>query len=166
MLEIARKRLGASADLHCQNILSLSLPGAYDVAISQGGVWYVARSQAGEQFLESHLVEEAENAAALARVAQVLVPGGMLLVGIQDEHRDFAGLKLDGGAEYSQSVSYRGPLIEKDYFVEKGGETLAYQHCTFRRFSPAEGERLLAKAGFADLGPDESGLFRVFERLP
>lgn len=163
MLEVAERRLKGKARLFSQDVVVLDLPGTYDAAISEGGVWYVAR-QGDEYFLESHIASYERNCQGLAAVARHLSPRGLLVLGIQPYHQDFSGLDLGEGASYSQKVSYRGNLIERDYFVTRGEEVLATQHCTYRRFDAAEQERLLAEAGFIPIGRDASDQFLVLEK--
>jgi len=164
MLEIAKKRIGGKAKLYEQNVIDLNLPETYEAAVSEGGVWPVTRDEEGRIFLDSHITNIEQNILALKKVANHLDTKGLLVLGIQSEHKDFDGLRLEGDAIYSQKVRYILPFIEKEYFVKQNGQNVAYQQCKYRRFTKDEQERIMRLAGFSEIGIDDSNQFLIYKK--
>ncbi|MEU9799603.1 class I SAM-dependent methyltransferase [Streptomyces sp. NPDC051000] len=94
----ARTRLGDRARLRREDILDTSLPAAFDVAYSVGGVRYIVQ-EGEESWLSSHLTEEEDNAAGLANLAAAIRPGGSLLLSVQGPHRRY-DRPLPGGLHH------------------------------------------------------------------
>lgn len=157
MLEKAAVRLGNRVKLYQQDIVNLDLPETYEAAVSQGGVWVAIR----DGFLDSHLTGYQRNLQGLTKVAQHLNQNGLLILNIGPDQEDLT-MKLSDDAEYSQRVMFKGNQYEKDYFVKRGNEIIAYQHCVYARFNPEESAQLMNQAGFRNLGNDDSNSFVVF----
>lgn len=167
MLEKAAARLSNKVKLYQQDVLNLDLPERYEAAVSQGGVWVAIREG---NSLDSHITGYERNLQGLRKVAQHLVPEGLLIINLGPEQKDLT-LKLSDDVEYSQMVKklqfpgWRGNEYDKWYFVKnKNGGVLAYQHCRYERFNEEQALRLMTKAGFVNLGKDDSDNFVVFQK--
>ncbi len=160
MLEKAAARLGNGVKLYQQDVLGLDLPERYQATVSQGGVWVAIREG---NCLDSHIRGYKRNLHGLSRVAQHLDPAGLLIINLGPEQKDLT-LKLADGAEYSQSVTWRGNEYEKCYRVTKDGKLMAFQNCRYARFNEKETAKLMEEAGFKSLGRDESDSFVVFQK--
>ncbi|MFI1676341.1 class I SAM-dependent methyltransferase [Streptomyces sp. NPDC020607] len=147
MLAQARDRLGERVRLSREDVLDLSLPSAFDVAYSIGGVWNIV--QDGEKsWLSSHLMEEEDNEAALANLAAAIRPSGSLLLSVQGPHRR-SDRTLPGDLAYTQHVEVDPEgRHTKDYFIEGQGMVLAHQRLRFRLFPQETADRLLQHCGF------------------
>jgi len=165
MIELARKRLNNDVKLYYQNVMSLKLPEKFDAAFSVGGIWYITKDERDRIFLESHITDLKKNVVGLKNVAKHLSSGGLLILGIQETHKNLDSLKLKGGAVYSQKVTSKNNLIDKEYFVKKNGKIVAYQHSKYRRFTEFEKKKILKEVGFEEIGIDGSGQFLVLQKI-
>ncbi|MFD9893228.1 class I SAM-dependent DNA methyltransferase [Amycolatopsis sp. NPDC059027] len=161
MLAVARRRLGTRVTLEHQDVLRLTLPRAYDVAYSIGGVW--ACTRAGDDVrLASLLPTDSENLRALENVRDCLKPEGMVVLSVQRPHVDHQQ-RLRNGFVYSQEVREEGNgMVIKDYRVTDGEVVVARQRSRIRIFERHEAEDLLARAGFRPVPENGDGLFHMF----
>lgn len=160
MLRIAEKRLGKKVKLYEQDVLQLSLPGTYEAAISEGGVWAVVREEDGSFSFLSHITSAQQNLSALKKVADHLQEGGLLLFVIQSAHKNIE-MPLKEGA-YSQTVHVSSSFMHKEYFVKVNDTVVAHQKCNYLIFSKEQGIALLKKAGFILKEIDALGQCTVF----
>ncbi|MGB3508774.1 MAG: class I SAM-dependent methyltransferase [Microcoleaceae cyanobacterium] len=175
MLDIAKSRLGGKAKLLESDVLSMDFPESFDVIYSHAGP--IGFGKAGEvlQF-GSFLLNLEDNLKALKKIADCLVPLGLLVVDIEriESHNnrvvDFEQ-ELENGIVYSHTV--RESLIEgkemyfvdKEYFFKKGDRILARDRAKFFRVYGQVLEDLLMKAGF-ELNEDASNnLYLVYQKV-
>ena len=169
MLTQARARLGDSVRLARKDIVesttASSLGSEFDAAYSIGGVWYCTRHEGeGSVSLCSHLLAEDDDARALKNVAATLRPGALLLIGVQQAHRDYER-PLPNGLMYAQEIRELGEgQFIKDHFVRQGDEVVARQRCTFRVCARERGDRLLEQCGFRFRNMTNDGLLRTYIR--
>ncbi len=161
MLEIAVRRLGTQVKLYEQNVIDLNLPDTYAAAISHGGVWVGIE---GRDCIDSHITDFERNLEGLRQVSQHLLPEGLLVIGIQHEHRTCSGVALWGDSVYSSKVDFQGDLIYKQHLVEREGKVLAEQNVVIRRFDEDTYSRMMNSVGFCCLGKDQSNKFLVFQK--
>ncbi len=161
MLEIAVERLGESVRLYEQDVTELDLPETYEVAVSHGGVWVGIREG---NYVDSHITDPKRNLEGLRRVARHLHPDGLLVLGIQHEHKNRAGIDLECGAKYSSRVDFQGDLICKQHLVQKDSKVIAEQNVVIRRFGEEAYTRMMNTAGFTTLGKDASKRLLVFQK--
>lgn len=161
MLEIAVRRLGAQVKLYEQDVTDLNLPDSYAAAVSHGGVWVGIE---GRDCIDSHITNFERNLEGLRRVAQYLLPKGLLVIGIQHEHKNCSGIALEDGSTYSSKVDFQGDLIYKQHLVEKEGKVLAEQNVVIRRFDEETYSKMIDNVGFGSLGKDQSKKFLVFHK--
>jgi SAM-dependent methyltransferase len=173
MLEIARERVGERAELIEADVTCMELGQTFDAAVSSGGVWVVIRDGEDEDefMLGTHLSDFEDEVRGLQNVNHHLEPDGLLLLSIQDMHRDF-DQELDGGIVYSQSVLPGDDLddghytLEKQYRFTRGSEVLAEQTLHLGFYRRHVMNRILELAGFAFDGIDDSGRFFVYGKVP
>jgi len=146
MLEIARERLGPDVKLYKQDVVNLEVPGPYDAAISNEGVWAIM-DDGVEPFLISHIVTKKQNAQALKSLSSKLNYWSPLLIGIK-ELDDFDGLNLGEGVSYDEEVEVGARKVKVQYQVKKGDRVLASHHVQFRKFTLAEMIDLACENGF------------------
>ncbi|MEU9237570.1 class I SAM-dependent DNA methyltransferase [Streptomyces subrutilus] len=162
MLAQARDRLGDRARLRREGVLDMSLPAAFDVAYSVGGVWYIVE-EGKESWLSSHLMEEEDNESGLTNLAAAIRPGGSLLLSVQGPHRR-ADRTLPGGMVYTQHVEVDPEgRHTKDYFIEDQGLVVTHQRLRFRLFPRETADRLLGRCGF-HLQESDGVLWRYIRR--
>jgi hypothetical protein len=154
MLEIASGRLRdyPQISLHLQNVVTLSLPRAYDLAFSYGGVWYFVPDHdqgpgSGSLAMISHIRDEDENRLGFERIAASLAPGASLLLGIQDRHTNYSRPVADG-LEYSQAITEIPDGFQKRYSLTDHGQTVMEQVTDYRTYSFTDAIDLLEKCGF------------------
>ncbi|MEU5902089.1 class I SAM-dependent methyltransferase [Streptomyces venezuelae] len=165
MLARARARSGlrGRVRLLAQDILAPDLPGGFAAAYSVGGIWLFLRDRDGLR-LGSHLPDDEDNVKGLENLAEVLRPGGCLLLAVQDAHRPFRR-PLPGGLVYAQDVRDHGNgRITKDYCVLRDDTVLAHQRSVYRLYAEDDANRLLERCRFARAGTDPDGLFRRYVR--
>lgn len=147
MLVQARGRLGGRARLLREDVLDMSLPSAFDVAYSVSGVRSIVQD-GEESWLSSHLMDEEDNAAALANLATAVRPGGSLLLCVQGPHRPHER-PLPGGLVYTQPVDVdREGRHTKDCYISRQETVLAHQRLRFRLFPMKTADQLLERYGF------------------
>lgn len=161
MLEIAVERLGSNIKLYEQDVLDLNLSDTYEAAISHGGVWVGIEDK---KCIDSHITSPERNLEGLRRVANHLVQNGLLLVGIQHEHKNCEGVVLRDGAVYSSEVIFQGDIIYKQHLVQREGKVLAKQNVIIRRFDEETYARMMDLAGFTTFGKDKTDRFLVFQK--
>jgi SAM-dependent methyltransferase len=166
MLDIATTRLAGSprVSLHRQDVVALGLERQFDLAFSYGGVWYFVPDGPGLTMV-SHLRDDDANAEGLRRVADHLVTGGLLRLGIQAPHADYSA-PVRGGLTYSQRIAPLDGGFRKHYRLDPpGGDGPVMEQTTdYRTYGTDDALALLDKAGF-DARPDEaSPLFLTFGR--
>jgi SAM-dependent methyltransferase len=167
MLAIARDRLQLwpQVDLRNQNIISLDLGGAYDLAFSYGGPCYFVPDGDGSWSMISHIRDDAANARGLARVAAHLAPAGSLLLGIQEPHSNYSR-ELGDGTTYEQRLSPLPGGFRKRYLLTQDGTpaTLVDQTTDYRVFPYAEALGLLSACGLRPVPQDQhhGPMFREF----
>ena len=161
MMAIARGRLQPwpQVDLRDQNIISLDLGAAYDLAFSYGGPCYWVPDGAGSWSLISHIRDDAANARGLARVAAHLAPAGRLLLGIQAPHSNYSR-ELGDGTTYEQRLSPLPGGFRKRYLLTQDGDggtprTLVDQTLDYRVFPYPEALGLLSAAGLRPVPRDQ-----------
>ena len=137
------------------------MPDTYAAAVSHGGVWVGIE---GEDCIDSHITDFERNLKGLRRVAQHLLPDGLLIIGIQHEHKTCSNVSLGEGSIYSSKVEFQGDLIYKQHLVEADGKVLAEQNVVIRRFDEETYSRMMGCVGFSGLGKDQSNKFWIFQR--
>lgn len=161
------KGIDKKVNLIVQNVLDLDLKKRYDASISCGGVWYMEDVNA-RTYLESHITSVSENIRGLKKVAEHLNSRGLLVLAIQEAHRN-KSLPLKNGV-YRQEIKFKkekgiGYVIEKDYFfTDEQGKEKGYQHCTYIRFNPKLEMQMMNEAGFVKLRTDKTGQFILYEK--
>lgn len=167
MLEIAQDRVGDYAELINADVTSMDLGENFDIAISCGGVWVVI--EADDDFLlGTHLLDYDREVQGLKNVAEHLKPDGLLLLSIQEMHRDFE-LKLAEGVIYSQRVSVPPEpddyfMIEKQYRFTRGSEVLADETLTLGFYRRSLMDEILSAAGFEFDRIDDDERFFVYSK--
>lgn len=167
MLEIAQDRVGEYAELSHADVTSMDLGETFDVAISCGGVWIVMEAD-GEFLLGTHLLEYDREVEGLRNVWNHLKPDGLLLISVQEMHRD-RELTLPEGVIYSQRVSAPpGPddyfMIEKQYRFTRGSEVLADETLTLGFYRRRLMDEILSVAGFEFDRIDDDRRFFVYSK--
>jgi SAM-dependent methyltransferase len=165
MLEIAQDRVGPDARLIEADVTSMDLEDTFDVAISSGGVWVIIDAE-HEFLLGTHLLGYDNDVEGLTNVSAHLEPDGLLLLSIQEMHRDF-DLMLPGGVVYSQRIFGTDQpddhfMIEKKYRFTRGAEVLGKETLTLGFYRRKVMDRILGEAGFALKGIDDDGQFFVY----
>lgn len=102
MLEIAKERLGDRAKLFEADIISMSIPEEFDVAISNGGLCAFVDTGSQCDFY-THLTDDESNVRSLQNIANCLHKGGLFIINIQGVH-DNHDRSLPGGIVYSQEI--------------------------------------------------------------
>jgi predicted TPR repeat methyltransferase len=161
MLEIAQERVGDNAELIEADVTSMELGRAFDTAISSGGVWVIIRDE-DEYMLGTHLYDYDSEVQGLHNVGEHLEPDGLLLLSIQDMHRDF-DQELEGDVVYSQRVLRdEDPddehfMIKKHYSFTRGPDVLAEQtlELGFYRRGLMDGILDEAQLAFQDIDSDD-----------
>jgi SAM-dependent methyltransferase len=148
MLDIAAERLARHprVTLHQQDVVTLRLGREFDLAFSYGGVWYFV--PAGDGFMMiSHLRDDRANLEGLERLAEHLVAGGTLLLGVQGPHHDYSS-PVSNGMVYSQRITPIDGGFRKDYQLADGDEVVMAQTTDYRIYRFDHALELLDKAGF------------------
>jgi hypothetical protein len=169
MLDIAVQRLQPypRITMRQQDVVTLSLQRRYDLAFSYGGVWYFVRETNGNDFtMVSHLRDDQHNQQGLERVAAHLPTGGILLLGIQAPHADYAR-PVSNGMEYAQRIVPIENGFRKRYSLADGDRTVMEQTTDYRTYGFQDAVELLDKAGFEYRGStagsgDRTALFLEF----
>ena len=152
MLKIAQDRLGDEVDLVDVDVTCMDLGETFDTAISSGGVWVII--DAGDALLlGTHLLDYDQEVRGLRNVNGHLAPDGLLLLSIQEMHRDL-DLELPEGVVYSQRISApeeRGGrlTVEKTYRFTQGSEVLAEETLSLGFYRRPVMDQILSEAGFA-----------------
>jgi SAM-dependent methyltransferase len=170
MLEIARRRLRPypQVQLDQRDVIQLGADGsAYDLAYSYGGVWYFV-PDGDSWMMVSHIRGDDANAVGLERVAACLVPGGRLLLGVQQPHSAYSR-GLGDGTTYTQRLYPLEGGFRKEYLLTRDGaegEPLVYQVTDYRTYPYEESLGLLAACGLkpADAGDRHGPMFLEFTR--
>jgi len=149
MLDIAQQRLKpfSNVSLSQQNVCELTLHDAHDVAFSYGGVWYFVMDGDNEPFMVSHIPDDTDNHKGFERVAQCVVPGGVLLLGIQGPHRNYDTV-ISNGMTYSQQIDPSPIGFTKHYYLKDGDQTVMAQTVKYRTYTFSEAQRMMAAYGF------------------
>ena len=164
MLEIAQDRIGDDAELIDADVTCMDLGETFDTAISSGGVWVVIDTE-DAFLLGTHLSDYDQEIRALRNVSQHLEPDGLLLLSIQEMHRDF-DLTLPEGVVYSQRISAPEEpddhfTIEKRYKFTRGSELLAEETLNLGFYRQRVMDEILNEAGFEFDCFDRDGRFFV-----
>lgn len=118
MLKIAKQRLGDQVKLFEADIVSMSSPNQFDVAISNGGLCSFVDTDSECDFY-THLPDDNSNVQALQNIANSLHQGGWFLINIQGIHDNYEKF-LPGGIVYSQEViespTYQDCIDKTFYF--------------------------------------------------
>ena len=148
MLDIAVDRLAPfpQVTIYQQNVVTLSLDQRFDLAFSYGGVWYFVPSDDGFAMI-SHIRDDEANAEGLERLADHVVIGGTLLLGVQAPHHDYTAPIADG-LRYSQRITPIEDGFRKDYRLDDDGRPVMEQTTDYRTYGFEEAVELLDKAGF------------------
>ena len=167
MLDIAERRLKGfeNTALYLQDVTTLDLPGQYDTAFSYGGVWYFSRNDDGLSMI-SHISDDEGNRKGLSKLAQHIVVGGHLLLGIQGPHVDYES-PIKGDMVYSQKIIPTTIGFTKNYFLKKNDEVLMSQTINYRVYSFEDALSLLAEFGFEykSVKEDDNHIFLKFKRV-
>jgi SAM-dependent methyltransferase len=169
MLEIARQRLGIRARLIEADVINMALGETFDAVVSSGGVWYVVDNGGANYELSSHIPGLEDNVAGLRNLAAHLKPGGLLLISIQETHRNY-GRALPDGAVYSQEIDSKEDgadfyCLEKRYFVHKDGELVGQNRITFAFFRGEAHRAIMSNAGFQFTEVDPDNQFMIYTRV-
>ena len=164
MLEIAEDRLGDEAELVQGDVTSMDLGETFDAAISSGGVWVIIDAD-DALLLGTHLSGYDQEVRGLRNVSEHLEPDGLLLLSIQEMHRDL-DVTLPEGIVYSQRIS--GPdeqgehfSIEKRYRFTRGSQVLGEQTLNLGFYREPLRDEILREAGFEFQGFDPDRRFFV-----
>jgi SAM-dependent methyltransferase len=165
MLELARDRVGPDARLIEADVTSMDLEDTFDAAISNGGVWVIIDAE-HEFLLGTHLFGYDDDVEGLTNVSAHLEPGGLLLLSIQEMHRDF-DLRLPEGVVYSQRIFGTDQpedhfMIEKRYRFTRGSEVLGKEILNLGFYRRTVMDRILGEAGFQFEGIDDDRQFFVY----
>lgn len=165
MIAIARDRLAAwpQAELLVQDVTELDLGATFDLAFSQGGVWYWVPDNHSWSLI-SHLRSDEANARGLKAVAAHLAPGGRLLLGVQPPHRAYSR-RLPGDTLYTQRLFPIEGGFRKQYLLSgPDGNNLVNQVTDYRVYGFEAALELLAGAGLRlpVPRPDHGRLFLEF----
>ncbi|MDJ0674521.1 MAG: class I SAM-dependent methyltransferase [Calothrix sp. MO_167.B42] len=167
MLEIARKRLGEWGKLVEADVIEMNLGETFDIAVSSGGVW-VINQRDNRTDLGTHDSDIERDIKGLTNVAKHLRQGGLLLLGVQGDQKNYQQ-DLPSGIVYSQEVEKIAQkdaieYIEKSYFFKKDDEILAQQKLKLKFIKPWKKEEILEQAGFKFLGIHDSQKFHIYEK--
>jgi len=148
MLDIAADRLARHprVTLHRQNVVSLQLGREFDLAFSYGGVWYFVPDGQGFAMI-SHIRDDQANRDGLERVAEHIVAGGSLLLGVQGPHHDYSS-PISNGMCYSQRITPIDRGFRKDYRLDDGDLAVMEQTTDYLIYPFEQALELLDKAGF------------------
>ena len=170
MLEIAQERVGDDAELIEADVTAMDLGRTFDAAISSGGVWVIIRDE-DEFMLGTHLYDYEDEVQGLKNVTQHLEPDGLMLLSIQDMHRDF-DKELDDGVVYSQRITRTDDpdddhfMIQKQYSFTRGSEVIASEELDLGFYRRELMDRILGQGGFELDGVDDEGRFFVYGKEP
>jgi hypothetical protein len=167
-LKLARKRLEKfpSIRLSQQNVVELSLTEKYDAAFSYGGVWYFVIDGEKEPFMVSHIPDEAGNLIGLKKLAAQIVPGGMLLLGIQGPHFDYEK-PISNGMTYAQQIAPHDYGFTKHYYLLDEGQRVMSQTIDYRTYSWSQTLQMLGDLGFSFVPQSGgAGKFLAFRKAP
>jgi hypothetical protein len=165
MLDVAEARVGGDVDLVEADVTEMDLGCTFDAAISSGGVWVAIRDD-DDILLGTHLSDYDDEVRGLRNVADHLEADGLLLLSIQDMHRDL-DRELEDGVMYSQRVARTDDTddghftLEKQYAFTRDGETLAQQTLELGFYRPRVMDRILDESGFAPDGTDDQERFLI-----
>lgn len=165
MLDVAKERLGEWAKLIEADVIEMDLQETFDMAVSSGGVWVI--NQRGDKTaLGTHDSDIEQDIKGLTNVCKHLRQGGLLLLGVQGEHKNYEQ-SLSSGIVYSQKIekvseSEEVESIEKSYFFKQDGEVVAQQKLKLKYLKEGKKEEVLEKAGFTFLGIHESQKFHIY----
>lgn len=165
MLDIAKKRLGDRAKLFEADILVMSIPDRFDVAISNGGLCAFVDTGSDCDFY-THLPDDESNLRALKNIANCLEPGGWFIINIQGVH-DSYDQPLPDGIVYSQEIvesTTHKDCIDKTFYFKKGDRILAQQQLIYRIFKGEAIESLFDRADLKLEGKDSSGQFFIYSK--
>ncbi len=165
MLDIARKRLGAWGKLVEADVIEMDLQDTFDIAVSSGGVW-VINQRGDSNDLGDHGGGIDQDIKGLTNVAKHLRDGGLLLLSVQGEHKNYEQ-NLPGGIVYSQEIKQIAEndeiaSIEKSYFFKNNGIILAQQKLKLNYIKQWKKEEVLKQAGFTFRGIHESQKFHIY----
>lgn len=168
MLEVAKKRLGDRLQLIEADMVSMSIPDRFDVAISHGGGFLFIDRGSNCDFYTS-ILEDEPILQALQNIANCLHKDGLLLINIQGEDVTLLNYEktLPGGIVYSQElreVPTKADWIAKYYYFKTSGSILEQDRVILRRFQGKAIDELMKRSGFNREGKDESGLFFVYSK--
>lgn len=158
MLEIAQKRLGHSAKLFQADIVSMSIPDRFDVAISNGGLCALVDTGRDCDF-STHLTDDESNLRSLQNVANCLDKGGLFIINIQGLHDNY-DKALPEGIVYSQyffESTTHPDCIEKTFYCKNDERILAQQQLIYMIFKGEAIEDIFNRASFKLAGKDKSG---------
>ena len=166
MLAIARQRLAAHPDVALvqTDVVHMALGRQFDMVFSYGGVWFFIDDGVNEPFLASHITDDADNRAGLARTVQHLADAGLLCLGIQGPNIDYSTV-IRNGMIYSQRLEGHERGFVKHYDLVDGARTVMTQTLHLRTYSLAEATQLLTESGLSArprLTPDKK--FMIFHR--
>ena len=149
MLNLARDRLGRypSITLARQNVVELSLAEKYDAAFSYGGVWYFVVDGEKEPFMVSHISSEDDNHIGLTKLTNQILPGGILLLGIQGPHFNYEK-PISNGMTYAQEIAPNAYGFTKHYYLTDDGHRVMSQTIDYRTYTWAETIKMLGGLGF------------------
>ena len=165
MLEFARQRLqnNPQIKLFQQNVTTLKLDHAFDLAFSYGGVWYFVVDGVNEPFMVSHIAQEELNQQGFEQVSKHVSRGGQLLLGVQGPHRDYEST-ISNGMIYSQKIENRPHGFTKHYYLAQGETRLMSQTIEYRTYSFAQALEILGKYGFSHQAEKSGKHFFAFTK--
>ncbi len=167
MLEIARDRLPEQVRLVECDVAEMELNDQFDAAFSTGGTWVIIQSEEG-LLLGTHLYQAENDRRGLQKVAEHLVPGGLLLLSVHPPHQDHS-LNLSEGLIYTQSLgapSDQGEhfFLEKKYAFSRDQQSLAEDRVILGFYKESLYPKMMAAAGFRPLGLTNDEKFFVFKK--
>ena len=168
MLEIAQERVGADTRLIEADVTAMDLEDTFDAAISSGGVWVIIDAE-DEFLLGTHLSHRDQEVEGLKNVSAHLESDGLLLLSIQEMHRDF-DLTLPDGVVYSQRISGTKEteeldehfMIEKQYSFTQDSEVIGEETLNLGFYRQNAMDEILGEAGFEFERIDDDRQFFVY----
>ncbi len=167
MLKIAKTRLKKYPSINYfeGDILKHDFNEKFDYIISMGGpisMSYRPKEQLHRIFAYSANIEEYEK--LLRKLSSYLKTGGIMLVSIQEQHKDYS-IALTQDVVHHQEVLLLEQYMRKTYIFEECGKEVARQTIQTMHFDEPEFNRLFIKAGFTVVGVNKPGNFYIYKKL-
>ncbi len=166
MLDQARDLLGPDVPLVEADVTAFDLGRAFDVVLSNGGVWYGVWWEDGRHGYCGHLPDPDAVDRSLACVARHIAPRGRLILSLQDAHRD-KSMPLPEDVTYTQRIhDMDNGVFDKEYIFTRNSDhaQLCYERLTLAYIDTGRFEGCLGAAGLTGPRVSEDKRYLVFER--